>query len=119
MSYGNGQELSLTPVEVERMTPTRDLSSNPFKLTVDPAVRQRLKQALLNMIDTHDTHLAEYITDGKLDMDSYKEYIELFAKSLRESMESREGVQYLMSACGFEPEPESINMNPQWRWKNR
>lgn len=112
-----GQELALAPIEFERIPPVRDAGDSPFKVVVDPHVRQRLRTALQSMIDNHDTHLAEYISEGKLDLDSYKEYIELFAKSLRESMESRENVHYLMSACGFDTEVDHINMDPQWRWK--
>ena len=94
-----------------------DPTASPFKLVVDPVMRQRLRQALFDLIDHHDTSLAEYFTDGKLSLESYKEYIELFARSLRETMESREGVGYLLKASGLEISLEEINLHPEWRWR--
>jgi hypothetical protein len=49
-------------------------------------------------------------------LESYKEYIEIFAKSLRESMATRDGVAYLLRASGFEVNPAEINLNPETRW---
>ena len=57
------------------------------------------------------------VGDGLLALESYKEYIEIFAKSLRESMATREGVAYLLQACGFHVTPEAINLAPETRWK--
>jgi hypothetical protein len=93
-----------------------DPCANPFRLVVDPEMRENMREALLRLIDCHDRELAKYMADGRLRLDSYKEYIELFARSLRECMESREGVGYLMKACGFDVAPESINLDPEWRW---
>jgi hypothetical protein len=31
-------------------------------------------------------------------------------------MESREGVAYLMKACGFEVPLDAVNLEPEWRW---
>ena len=94
-----------------------DPGANPFKIVIDPKVRLDLKRALFDLIDYHDEALAEHFADGKLELDSYKEYIELFARSLKETMESREGVAYLLRAVGFEVRPEEINLNPELRWK--
>jgi hypothetical protein len=111
-------ELNLVAMDLEKLTALNDISDNPFKLMVDPVMRLRLRQAIFKMIESHDAHLAEYVAEGKLNLDSYKEYIELFARSLKESMETREGVHYLISACGFESQVDSLNLQPQWRWNN-
>lgn len=94
-----------------------DASATPFKLVIDPKVRMELRRALIDLIDYHDESLAEHFADGKLALDSYKEYIELFARSLKETMESREGVSYLLRAVGFEVPASEINLNPDLRWK--
>jgi hypothetical protein len=94
-----------------------DLSATPFKIVVDPDMRLKLKRALIDLIDYHDEALAEHFAEGKLALESYKEYIELFARSLKETMESREGVAYLLRAAGFEVRPEEINLAPELRWK--
>ena len=52
-------------------------------------MRLQLRRALIELIDNHDEALAEHFADGKLALESYKEYIELFARSLKETMESR------------------------------
>ena len=52
-----------------------------------------------------------------LALDSYKEYIEIFASSLKQTMGSREGVAYLLRACGFQIEESEINLAPETRWK--
>ena len=41
----------------------------------------------------------------------------LFARSLKETMESREGVAYLLRAAGFDVRTEEINLSPELRWK--
>ncbi len=94
-----------------------DPSATPFKIVVDPEMRMKLRRALIELIDYHDESLAEHFAEGKLELDSYKEYIELFARSLKETMESREGVAYLLRAAGFEVPPEQINLQPELRWK--
>lgn len=91
--------------------------SSPFKLVIDPKLRLDLRRALIDLIDYHDDALAENFSQGKLVLDSYKEYIELFARSLKETMESREGVSYLLRSVGFDVRPEEINLNPELRWK--
>jgi hypothetical protein len=94
-----------------------DPGGNPFKVVIDPKVRLDLKRALFDLIDYHDEALAEHFAEGKLALDSYKEYVELFARSLKETMESREGVSYLLRSVGFEVPPEEINLHPDLRWK--
>jgi hypothetical protein len=95
----------------------RDAGTTPFKVVVDPKLRLDLRRALIDLIDYHDDALAENFSQGKLELESYKEYIELFARSLKETMESKEGISYLLRSVGFEVRPEEINMNPQLRWK--
>lgn len=94
-----------------------DPAANPFRLVVDPVMRVRLRKALFDLIESHDQELARYVADGSLALDSYKEYIELFARSLRETMSSKEGVAYLLEACGFEINKEEINIYPETRWR--
>jgi len=80
-------------------------------------VRLDLRRALVDLIDYHDEALAEHFAQGKLSLDSYKEYVELFARSLKETMESREGVSYLLRSVGFDVAPDEINLSPELRWK--
>ena len=94
-----------------------DPGATPFKIVIDPKLRLDLRRALIDLIDYHDEALAENFSQGKLALESYKEYIELFARSLKETMESREGVSYLLRSVGFEVRPEEINLNPELRWK--
>ncbi|MEY2440176.1 MAG: hypothetical protein QOI34_1561 [Verrucomicrobiota bacterium] len=91
--------------------------ATPFKIVIDPKLRLDLRRALIDLIDYHDEALAENFAEGKLTLDSYKEYIELFARSLKETMESREGVSYLLRSVGFEVQPQEINLQPELRWK--
>src|SRR3989440_3969549 len=94
-----------------------DPGATPFKVVVDPKLRLDLRRALIDLIDYHDEALAENFAQGKLQLESYKEYIELFARSLKETMESREGVSYLLRSVGFDVRPEDINLQPELRWK--
>jgi hypothetical protein len=94
-----------------------DPAATPFKTVVDPKLRLELRRALIDLIDYHDEALAEHFAVGKLALESYKEYIELFARSLKETMESREGVSYLLRSCGFDVRAEEINLRPDLRWK--
>ena len=94
-----------------------DPGANPFKLVVDPVMRVRLRRALFDMIESHDQELARYVGEGTLALESYKEYIELFAHSLKQTMSSPEGVTYLLQACGFEVKKGDINLTPETRWK--
>jgi hypothetical protein len=100
-----------------REPPLPDAGATPFKIVVDPEMRAKLRRALFELIDYHDEALAEHFAEGKLALDSYKEYVELFARSLKETMESREGVAYLLRAAGFDVPAEEINLNPDLRWK--
>ena len=94
-----------------------DPGATPFKIVIDPKVRLDLRRALIELIDYHDEALAEHFAEGKLALESYKEYIELFARSLKETMESREGVSYLLRSVGFDVPAEEINLEPELRWK--
>src|SRR5439155_26533472 len=94
-----------------------DPAATPFKTLIDPKLRLELRRALIDLIDYHDEALAENFADGKLALESYKEYIELFARSLKETMESREGVSYLLRAVGFDVKPDEVNLQPELRWK--
>ncbi|GDX10444.1 hypothetical protein LBMAG57_22160 [Verrucomicrobiota bacterium] len=111
------RESEFLPVEITRDAVLADPSANPFKLVVDPVMRIKLRRALFDLIENHDAELANYVSDGLLALDSYKEYIEIFAKSLRESMGTNEGIAYLLRACGFHTNPADINLNPETRWK--
>jgi hypothetical protein len=110
VSTAGAFELSSEPIP-------SDPAANPFRLVVDPMMRVRLRTALFDLIESHDQELARYVADGSLALDSYKEYIELFARSLRETMSSKEGVAYLLEACGFEIDKEEINIYPETRWR--
>ena len=94
-----------------------DPGANPFKLVVDPEMRIRLRRAIFDLIESHDKELARYVAEGSLALDSYKEYIELFSHSLKQTLSSREGVSYLLQACGFEVKKEDVNLQPETRWK--
>src|SRR5437660_8966215 len=94
-----------------------DPGATPFKVVIDPKLRLDLRRALIDLIDYHDEALAENFADGKLALESYKEYIELFARSLKETMESRQGVSYLLRSAGFHVPAEQINLQPDLRWK--
>jgi len=100
-----------------RILAKADPGATPFKVVVDPKVRVDLRRALVDLIDYHDEALAEHFAQGKLALDSYKEYVELFARSLKETMESREGVSYLLRSVGFDVPAEKINLHPELRWK--
>jgi hypothetical protein len=102
---------------LQKMLAKPDAGANPFKIVIDPKVRMDLRRALIDLIDYHDEALADHFAEGKLALDSYKEYIELFARSLKETMESREGVSYLLRSVGFDVRPDEINLDPELRWK--
>ena len=110
---------TLTPLDfdISREPVPSDPGANPFKLVVDPAMRLRLRRAIFDLIESHDQELARYVSDGSLALDSYKEYIELFAHSLKQTMSSRDGIAYLLQACGFEVNKDDINLQPETRWK--
>lgn len=101
-----------------RESPEADPGASPFKVVVDPQMRAQLRRALIELIDNHDEALAAHYSDGRLSLESYKEYIEVFARSLKETMESRAGVSYLLHAVGFAVPPEEVNLQPDLRWKS-
>jgi hypothetical protein len=100
-----------------RLLAKADHGATPFKVVIDPKMRMDLRRALIDLIDYHDEALAEHFAEGKLALESYKEYIELFARSLKETMESREGVSYLLRSVGFDVPAHEINLEPELRWK--
>lgn len=111
------QALTSLDFDISKEPVPSDPAANPFKLVVDPVMRVRLRKALFDLVESHDQELARYVGEGSLALDSYKEYIELFAHSLKQTMSSREGVAYLLQACGFEVGKEDINLAPETRWK--
>src|SRR5438874_11316990 len=104
-------------VTTRRALAKADRAATPFKVVIDPKMRMELRRALIDLIDYHDEALAEHFAEGKLALESYKEYIELFARSLKETMESAEGVAYLLRSVGFDVRPDEINLHPELRWK--
>lgn len=106
-----------TSFEVTTIAAPNDPTANPFRLVVDPHMRAKLRKALLELIDNHDGDLARYVADGSLSLDSYKEYIEIFARSLRETLGTKEGVAYLLESCGFRVKTDTINLEPETRWR--
>jgi hypothetical protein len=119
----NGQTRALTselvPLSLDLSTEPipADPCANPFRLVVDPVMRVRLRKALFDLIESHDQELSRYVGEGTLALESYKEYIELFARSLRDTMNTKEGVAYLLEACGFRVDKEEINLWPETRWR--
>ena len=110
-------DFQLVPAPQREVPAVADPGASPFKIVVDPQMRQQLRRALIELIDNHDESLAAHYSDGRLALESYKEYIEVFARSLKETMESREGVSYLLRAVGFDVPPEEVNLRPDLRWK--
>lgn len=104
-------------VAARRALAKADPAATPFKVVIDPKMRMELRRALIDLIDYHDEALAEHFAEGKLALESYKEYIELFARSLKETMESPEGVAYLLRSAGFDVPLAQINLHPELRWK--
>lgn len=111
------QLVASAPASLTKQLARPDPGATPFKVVVDPEMRLKLRRALIELIDYHDESLAEHFAEDKLALESYKEYIELFARSLKETMDSREGVAYLLRSVGFEVRPDEINLNPELRWK--
>lgn len=109
--------LATLTFDISRDPVPTDPTANPFKLVVDPVMRIKLRRALFDLIESHDQELARYVSEGSLALDSYKEYVELFARSLRETMASKEGVAYLLEYCGFDVNKEDVNLFPDTRWK--
>ncbi|HEX8296701.1 MAG TPA: hypothetical protein VF593_10395 [Chthoniobacteraceae bacterium] len=111
------EALTTLAFEVSKDAVPTDPGANPFKLVVDPVMRLKLRRAIFDLIESHDQELARYVGEGSLALDSYKEYIELFSHSLKQTMGTKDGVAYLLQACGFEIDKEGINLQPETRWK--
>ncbi len=109
-------KFQLVPAAPKEVPAVPDPGASPFKVVIDPQMRLQLRRALIELIDNHDEALAAHYSDGKLALESYKEYIEVFARSLKETMESPEGVSYLLRAVGFEVSPKDVNLRPDLRW---
>src|SRR4051812_16270478 len=77
-----------------------DPGATPFKVVVDPEMRLKLRRSLIELIDYHDEALAEHFAEGKLALESYKEYIELFARSLKETMEAAKAFRTCCARSG-------------------
>lgn len=110
-------DFQLVPAPRREAPAVPDPGASPFRVVVDPQMRAQLRRVLIELIDNHDEALAAHYADNKLTLESYKEYIEVFARSLKETMESREGVSYLLRAVGFDVPPEEVNLHPELRWK--
>ena len=110
-------DFQLVPAPRREVAAEVDPGASPFKIVIDPQMRLQLRRALIELIDNHDEALAAHYSDGKLALESYKEYIEVFARSLKETMESPEGVSHLLRAVGFDVPPEEVNLRPELRWK--
>ncbi len=113
----NDASLATLALDISNEPLPVDPAGNPFRLVVDPIMRIRLRRALFEMIENHDTELARYVSEGSLALDSYKEYVEIFSHSLKQTMGTGEGVAYLLRACGFEVNDSEINLQPETRWK--
>ena len=113
----DASKFQLVPAAKKGPPAKPDAGASPFRTVVDPQMRLQLRRALIDLIDNHDDALAAHYADGKLALESYKEYIEVFARSLKETMESPEGVSYLLRAVGFDVPPEEVNLQPELRWK--
>ena len=111
------QLISADPTPLKKELAKPDPGATPFKVVVDPEMRLKLRRALIELIDYHDEALAEHFSEGKLALESYKEYIELFARSLKETMESREGVVVFAPGGRIRSPADEINLNPELRWK--
>lgn len=119
MSETSDFEIMLAQSAGEKRLAETDAGANPFRVTIDPQMRNRLKRALFELIDNHDAALEEYVAEDQLALSSYKEYIELFARCLRETMETPEGVSFLLKSCGFDVPEDEINLHPDWRWQEK
>jgi len=77
-----------------------------------------MRRALIELIDNHDEGARRPIIPMETGAESYKEYIEVFARSLKETMESAAGVSYLLRAVGFDVPPEEVNLHPECAGKS-
>ena len=105
------------PAEFAEPVVPADPTASPFKLAVDPALRAKLRKALIELVDNHDSELAKYVSEGFLELETSQEYIELFARHLRDTMSTKEGVAYLLSACGFTVDLATIRLDREATWK--
>ena len=112
-------ELSLQLVPTE-ITATKQVTANPFRRVIDPDVTTALQEALARLVHDHQLQVAYMVESGQLEVGSYKEYVELLSRFLRETIGSKAGVKYLLDSCGLEGATEdSINLNPELRWTQK
>ncbi len=112
-------EMSLQLVSTSSPT-VKSVSGNPFRQVLDPEVCESLQQALLRLVDDHQKQVAYMVESGQLGVASYKEYVELLARFLRETIGSKAGVKYLLDSCGLEgATEEDINLEPELRWTQK
>ena len=98
----------------------KHISGNPFRKVIDPDVSESLEAALIRLVEDHQRQVAYMVESGQLEVGSYKEYIELLARFVRETIGSKAGVKYLLDSCGLEgATEEDINLEPELRWTNR
>jgi hypothetical protein len=110
-------DLSLQLVPQDLM-PVKQLHGSPFRRVLDPEIREALQEALLRLIDDHQRQVSYMVESNQLHVDSYKEYVELLARFLRETLGSRAGVKFLLDSCGLEGSTEEeINLEPDLRWR--
>ncbi|MDR2462501.1 MAG: hypothetical protein LBD30_01825 [Verrucomicrobiales bacterium] len=113
----NETNLMLSPKPNPAQLRQKNSTASPFARAIDPNLRLLLKRAMLQLIDNHDSSVEADVLDGKLNLDSYKEYIEIFAHELSQTMGSKDGVAYLFETCGFSVRPDDINLYPEKRWQ--
>ncbi|MEO7723311.1 MAG: hypothetical protein ABIU29_01265 [Chthoniobacterales bacterium] len=110
-------DFQLVPAPPREAPAVADPGGARSKIVVDPQMRRQVRRALIDLIDNHDESLAAHYADGRLALDSYKECIKVFARSLKETMESWEGVSYLLRAVGFDVSLQEVNLQPELRWE--
>jgi hypothetical protein len=112
-------ELSLQLVPTPTAEP-KHISGNPFRQVIDPEVSAALQSALTRLVEDHQRQVAYLVESDQLQVGSYKEYVELLARFVRETIGSKAGVKYLLDSCGLEgATEETVNLEPELRWTNR
>lgn len=102
------------------VTSLKSVSGSPFRRVIDPDLRDSLQEALVRLTEDHQHQVSYMVENGQLSVDSYKEYVELLARFLRDTIGSKAGVKYLLDACGLtDATEEEINLEPELRWQNK
>ncbi len=92
-------DFQLVPAPQREVPAVADPGASPFKIVVDPQMRQQLRRALIELIDNHDESLAAHYSDGRLALESYKEYIEVF-RPQSERDDGKPGRRFLFAPRG-------------------